>query len=118
VGRLDQRVPGGQHPRRPLGSGDTLLAPGYKIDLPYFGRSPGLYETALSNFLIGKPTPVNALITFREAGKVGGLPVTRQIRWPAGASIADITNRTAGVIGSFYGSILKVFTGATVEFRA
>jgi len=99
-------------------SGDTPLAVGYKIDLPYSGKSPGLYETALSNFLIGKPTPINALITFREAGKVGGLPMTRQIKWPANASIADITNRTAGVIGRLYGSVVKVFAGATVEFRA
>jgi hypothetical protein len=117
VGGLDQRMPGGRHPPRQLGSGDTLWAVGFKIDLPYSGKSPGLYEMALSNFLIGKPTATNALIMFREAGKVGGLPITRQIKWPAGASIADITNRTAGVIGEFYGSVSKVFTGATVEFR-
>ena len=66
----------------------TLLAAEYKIDLAHSGKSPGLYETALSNFLIGKPTPISALITFHEAGQVGGLPLNRQIRWPSDASIA------------------------------
>jgi len=93
------------------------LAAKYKIDLPYSGKSPGLYETALSNFLIDKPTSINAVITFHEAGKSGGLPMTRQVRWPSGASIADVTVRIAGVIGQFYGSVLKVFIGATVEFN-
>jgi hypothetical protein len=114
VGRLDQRA-SGRHPLQQLGSDDTLSAVGCKINLPYSGKSPRLYETALSSFLIGKPTPINALIMFHEPG--GGLPMTRQIKWPAGATIADITNRTAGVIGEFYGSVSKVFTGATVEFR-
>jgi hypothetical protein len=44
-----------------------------------------------------------------------GSPMTRQIQWPSGASIADVTGRIAGVI--VLRLCLKVFIGATVEFN-
>ncbi len=90
---------------------------GYKIDLPYSGKSAGLYEKALSDFLIGKPTPASALITFNEAGKTGYQLRTRQIKWPAGASIPYIVKQIAEGISQTYSSVARVFMGATVDFR-
>jgi len=93
----------------------SLMA-GYAIDLPYSGRSAGLYEQALADFLVAKPTPTEASITFHEVGG-RGWQRTRQINWRISASVADIARRTADAIGQFYGSDARVFSGATVDFR-
>jgi hypothetical protein len=90
---------------------------GYKIDLPYSGKAAGLYETALSEFLVGKPMPTSASITFHIT-KGGGQMRSRQINWSSGASVAEVARRIAAKIAETCSSTGRVLTGATVEFQA